>query len=188
MELNLVLPHLDLNLNMELNLVLPHSDLEMNFLLNLILPHSDLKMNSELNLVLPHLDLNLNMELNLVLPHSDLKMNSELNLILPHSDLKMNMELNLTLLPFAYWVILHVFFFCHLIFLKSTFFETFFQEYHQCQTIWIQIRPDKMSGLIRVQTVCKGYQQATLVGRVKMDVTIQCDTFGTPLPFIGKFS
>ena len=26
------------------------------------------------------------------------------------------------------------------------------QEYHQCQTVWIQIRPDKLSGLIWVQT------------------------------------
>ena len=26
-----------------------------------------------------------------------------------------------------------------------------------CQTVWIQIRPDILSGLIWVQTVCKGY-------------------------------
>ena len=31
----------------------------------------------------------------------------------------------------------------------------------ECQTIWIQIRPDFLSGLIWVQTVCKGYQQTT---------------------------
>ena len=37
------------------------------------------------------------------------------------------------------------------------------QEYHQCQTVLIQMRPDKLSGLIWVQTVCKGYQQATTV-------------------------
>ena len=30
-----------------------------------------------------------------------------------------------------------------------------------CQTIWSQIRPDEMSGLIWVQTVCKGCQQKT---------------------------
>ena len=34
-----------------------------------------------------------------------------------------------------------------------------------CQTDWIQIRPDVLSGLIWVQTVCKGYQQATLGGK-----------------------
>ena len=28
-----------------------------------------------------------------------------------------------------------------------------------CQTVWIQIRPDILSGLIWVQIVCKGYQQ-----------------------------
>ena len=32
-----------------------------------------------------------------------------------------------------------------------------------CQTVWIQIRPDIMSGLIWVQTVCKCYQQMTKV-------------------------
>ena len=32
-----------------------------------------------------------------------------------------------------------------------------------CQTIWIRIRPDMLSGLIWVQTVCKGYQQTTKV-------------------------
>ena len=32
----------------------------------------------------------------------------------------------------------------------------------ECQTDWIQIRPDIMSGLIWVQTVCKSYQQTTL--------------------------
>ena len=31
----------------------------------------------------------------------------------------------------------------------------------ECQTVWIQIRPDILSGLIWVQTVCKGCQQTT---------------------------
>ena len=43
-------------------------------------------------------------------------------------------------------------------FLKINFFEKKNQEYHQCQTVWIQTRPDILSGLIWVQTVCKGYQ------------------------------
>ena len=30
-----------------------------------------------------------------------------------------------------------------------------------CQTVWIQIRSDFLSSLVRVQTVCKGYQQTT---------------------------
>ena len=33
----------------------------------------------------------------------------------------------------------------------------------ECQTVWIQIRPDFLSGLIWVQTVCKDYQQMTKV-------------------------
>ena len=34
----------------------------------------------------------------------------------------------------------------------------------ECQTVWIQITPDIMSGLIWFQTVCKRYQQRTLGG------------------------
>ena len=33
----------------------------------------------------------------------------------------------------------------------------------ECQTVWIQIRPDVLSGLIWVQTVCTGYQQMTKI-------------------------
>ena len=60
----------------------------------------------------------------------------------------------------AYGVILHVFSF------KIKLFKIFFSgtpsEY---QTVWIQSRPDLLSGLIWVQTVCKSYRQtATLVG------------------------
>ena len=33
------------------------------------------------------------------------------------------------------------------------------------QTVWIQIGPDILSGLILFQTVCKSYQQTTLVGK-----------------------
>ena len=32
----------------------------------------------------------------------------------------------------------------------------------ECQPVWIKIRPDILSGLIWVQTVCKGYRQTTL--------------------------
>ena len=33
----------------------------------------------------------------------------------------------------------------------------------ECQTVWVQIRIDDLSGLIWVQSVCKGYQQTTEV-------------------------
>ena len=36
----------------------------------------------------------------------------------------------------------------------------------ECQTHWIQIRPDTVPGLICVQSVCKGFEQTTLVGNV----------------------
>ena len=40
----------------------------------------------------------------------------------------------------------------------------------KCQTVWIQIRPDILSGLICVQTVFKCYQQTTLVRTVNIQV------------------
>ena len=62
----------------------------------------------------------------------------------------------------------NVFFCRRLIFfkiIKIIFFQNQLQEYHQCQTVWIQIRPDMWSGLIWIQTICKGYQQTTLGGK-----------------------
>ena len=38
----------------------------------------------------------------------------------------------------------------------------------ECQIVLIQIRPDVLSGLIWVQTVCKGYQQMTLLGKKEL--------------------
>ena len=56
-------------------------------------------------------------------------------------------------------------FFCHMLnFFKISFFENFFQ----CQTDWIQIRPDILSGLIWVQSVCIGYQQMTPEGNKEL--------------------
>ena len=68
----------------------------------------------------------------------------------------------------------HFFVVCGFFFL--TFSKKSFQEYHQCvdtisvsnslnpdQARPIQIRPYVLSGLIWVQTVCKGYQQTTKV-------------------------
>ena len=66
---------------------------------------------------------------------------------------------------FAYLVIFLLFFLLSADFFQNQLFKNPFQEYHQCQTVWIQIRPDILAGLIWVQTVCKGYQQMTLVGK-----------------------
>ena len=35
----------------------------------------------------------------------------------------------------------------------------------ECQTDWNQIRPDFLSGLILVQSVCKGYEQTAIVDK-----------------------
>ena len=64
----------------------------------------------------------------------------------------------------AYWVIVHDFlsstdFFQNQHFQKSSFRNTI----RECQTLWIQIRKDRMSVLIWVQTVCKVYQQTTAI-------------------------
>ena len=58
-------------------------------------------------------------------------------------------------------------FFRLLIFSKLNFFEKFFQKYHlSVKQIESRSGPTLKSGLIWVQTVCKGYQQMTLVGNV----------------------
>ena len=54
--------------------------------------------------------------------------------------------------------------FCRLLFFfKSTFSKNLSGIPSECQTVWNQIRPDILSDLIWVQTVCKGYQQTTII-------------------------
>ena len=57
---------------------------------------------------------------------------------------------------------------------KLKVFERFFRnaKNSESQTVLIQIRPDKTSGLIWVQTVCKGYQQTTLADKNLKDEII----------------
>ena len=64
----------------------------------------------------------------------------------------------------AYWVIFHAFC-CLLIFQNHLFWKILSGIPSKCQAIWIQVRPIILSGLIWVKTVCKGYQQTTLVGK-----------------------
>ena len=47
--------------------------------------------------------------------------------------------------------------------LSADFFVENFSQKPQRQTFWIQIRPNVLPDLIWVQTVCKGYEQTTLV-------------------------
>ena len=56
-------------------------------------------------------------------------------------------------LVFASWVIFHA---------QNQLFEIFFQG----QINSIQVRPDILSSLIWVQSVCKGYEQRTLVADI----------------------
>ena len=54
--------------------------------------------------------------------------------------------------------------FCRLlIFFQNKLFRKILSEIpSECQTVWTLIRPDYLSGLIWVETVCQGYQQTTL--------------------------
>ena len=54
---------------------------------------------------------------------------------------------------------------CRSFFSKSTVRKILSEIQSNCQTVWIQIRPDVLSGLVCFQTVCKVYQQTTLVGK-----------------------
>ena len=54
-------------------------------------------------------------------------------------------------------------------FSKSTFSKNLSGIPSECQTVWIQNRPDALSGLVWVQAVCKGYQQMTLLGKELKD-------------------
>ena len=73
--------------------------------------------------------------------------------------------INLSLL-FADWAIMHVFFFPSADFFQNQLFQKILSAItSECQTVCTQIRPDILSGLIWVQTVCKDYQQATPVGK-----------------------
>ena len=66
----------------------------------------------------------------------------------------------------ASWVIFQ--FFVYKYFFQNQFFQKIVSWIpSDCQTVLIQTRPDKMSGLIWVQTVDKGYHQTTLVGNLK---------------------
>ena len=47
----------------------------------------------------------------------------------------------------------------------------FFQKKSECQMVLIQIKSDVLSVLIRVQTVCKDYQQTTKFTPNKVRVT-----------------
>ena len=66
---------------------------------------------------------------------------------------------------------LHALLICHIL----LFGYWIFSLPSRCQTVWIQIRPNILSGLICVQNVCKFYQQTTKLAtsgqRVKYKTT-----------------
>ena len=65
---------------------------------------------------------------------------------------------------FARWEFFHAFLPSADFFSKSTFQKILSGITSEYQTDWIQIRPDILSGLIWIQSVCKSYEQTTLIG------------------------
>ena len=59
-----------------------------------------------------------------------------------------------------------------------------------CQTVWIQIRPDVLLGLIWVQTVCNDQQHKTKFapGRQRVKALDFFFTFSCILPFFVHFA
>ena len=73
------------------------------------------------------------------------------------------------ILTHVYWVFFDNFL-SSAIFFKEIFFRN---TIRRCQTDLIQIRPDVLSGLIWLQTVCKINQQTTIVGKLKTEQPAQ---------------
>ena len=61
------------------------------------------------------------------------------------------------------WVIFHVFVVCWFFIKSHPFRKILSRILFKCQTVWIQTRPDILSGLVWVQTVFKGNQQTTVL-------------------------
>ena len=55
----------------------------------------------------------------------------------------------------------------------------------ECKTVWIQIRPDFLSGLIWVHTVCKGFQRTTKVATSRERVIFYCIIFQWDFTMMG---
>ena len=78
---------------------------------------------------------------------------------------------------FAYWV-----FFTYKVFLvntKSPFWKILSRIPPECQTVWIQIRPDILLGLIRVQNGYKNYQRTTRRCLKRTNRVIPCQTLNS---------
>ena len=75
--------------------------------------------------------------------------------------------------PFACWRILLAFL---LIFQNQHSQKILSEILSECQTVWIQIRPDILSGLIWVQIVCNGYKQRTQRVKSYSLTSLQCNT------------
>ena len=66
----------------------------------------------------------------------------------------------------CYYLVIFACFICGLLIFHNQLFKKNLSGIPlECQIDWIQIRPDILSGMVWVQTVCKSYQQMTLYSR-----------------------
>ena len=66
---------------------------------------------------------------------------------------------------FAHWVVLNTSCCLLILFQIQLFLKLLSGIPSECQTVWIQIKPDILSGLVWVQTVCKYHHQTALVDK-----------------------
>ena len=75
-----------------------------------------------------------------------------------------NSYLQKSVILISFWIYKYCFFFILSHFYHCAIFYSgcwIFSMPYGCQTVWIQIRPNILLGLIWIQTVCKGYKQTT---------------------------
>ena len=82
----------------------------------------------------------------------------------------MALALNLFLQLHTYSVFLYVFLSSSILKINFFFRNVFSGTPSECQTVWIQIRTDILSGLIKVQTVCNSYRHTSKVADSKEGV------------------
>ena len=80
-------------------------------------------------------------------------------------------DFTLNSLPAQCWVIFHSFLLSADFFQNQLFWKNLSGIPSECQTVWIQIRPDILSVLVWVQIVCKGFQQTILGGKDLIEIS-----------------
>ena len=90
---------------------------------------------------------------------------------------------------FAYWVSLHFYVVCCFFSNINYFEKNILGIPSECQTVWIQIRLNVLSGLSLIQTICKGYQiQVTLMQFLLYKNILHCQRSRHPFALVVKLN